>query len=299
MGHAWWSRAECPRAGRRTLALRRDAGHGVPHRGCAVACVPAERRVSHTAPAPVCMRTSHPEHGAALAPASFFLRRLAGAGAPAQLSPPASAHLLPCTALPSPTTTTTPAAAAVVWTGPHLRLRSPARLPTMLARAAPHRLLALRPLPLLPRAPFAGLAAASAPRTLCTSRTRSSAAPHSETPLSANTSASASTSTSTPTHAPVPASAPTPTPTPPPPPPAPKPKKGFFRRTFNVLVWAVVLTAAGVTWKLYDARHPPQQLPHDPSKKTIVVLGSGWASTSFLKHLDTDQFNVVVISPHN
>ncbi len=39
--------------------------------------------------------------------------------------------------------------------------------------------------------------------------------------------------------------------------------------------------------------YPPTQLDHDPSKKTLVILGSGWAATSFLKSLDTEEYNVV------
>lgn len=39
--------------------------------------------------------------------------------------------------------------------------------------------------------------------------------------------------------------------------------------------------------------HPGDQLPQDPAKKTLVVLGSGWGATSFLKSLDTEEFNVV------
>lgn len=31
----------------------------------------------------------------------------------------------------------------------------------------------------------------------------------------------------------------------------------------------------------------------------MVVLGSGWGATSFLKNLDTEEYNVVVISPRN
>jgi hypothetical protein len=43
------------------------------------------------------------------------------------------------------------------------------------------------------------------------------------------------------------------------------------------------------------------QLPHDPSKKNVVVVGtgSGWGSTAFLKKLDTSENNVTVISPRN
>jgi NADH:ubiquinone reductase (non-electrogenic) len=31
----------------------------------------------------------------------------------------------------------------------------------------------------------------------------------------------------------------------------------------------------------------------------LVVLGSGWGATSFLKNFDSDEYNVVVISPRN
>jgi NADH:ubiquinone reductase (non-electrogenic) len=50
---------------------------------------------------------------------------------------------------------------------------------------------------------------------------------------------------------------------------------------------------------MYEHRHPVVQAEVDPTKKTIVVLGSGWASTSFLKAVDTDEYNVVVVSPRN
>ncbi|KAJ7054072.1 NDE2, mitochondrial external NADH dehydrogenase [Mycena amicta] len=39
-------------------------------------------------------------------------------------------------------------------------------------------------------------------------------------------------------------------------------------------------------------RNPGPQLPHDPTKKNIVVLGSGWGATAFLKALDTTEYNV-------
>ena len=49
------------------------------------------------------------------------------------------------------------------------------------------------------------------------------------------------------------------------------------------------------------ARNPPtDQLPFgDPSLPTIAVLGSGWGSSSFLDYLDTEKYNVVVVSPRN
>lgn len=46
--------------------------------------------------------------------------------------------------------------------------------------------------------------------------------------------------------------------------------------------------------EMYLQRNPSVQAEIDPEKKTIVVLGSGWASTSFLKDIDTDHYNVVM-----
>lgn len=37
-------------------------------------------------------------------------------------------------------------------------------------------------------------------------------------------------------------------------------------------------------------------MPFDPEKKTIVVLGSGWGTTSLLSTLDTTDYNVVRLS---
>jgi NADH:ubiquinone reductase (non-electrogenic) len=42
-----------------------------------------------------------------------------------------------------------------------------------------------------------------------------------------------------------------------------------------------------------------EQEDPDPSKKTLVILGTGWGSVSLLKKLDTENYNVVVISPRN
>ena len=53
-------------------------------------------------------------------------------------------------------------------------------------------------------------------------------------------------------------------------------------------------TAAGTFWYLtYKDRNPGPQLPSDPSKKTLVILGSGWGATSLLKGLDTADYNTV------
>ncbi|ORY29649.1 putative NADH dehydrogenase [Naematelia encephala] len=73
-----------------------------------------------------------------------------------------------------------------------------------------------------------------------------------------------------------------------------------FLRNFGRGTLVVLLTATGAF--LYVTQrdvNPGDQLPADPEKPTLVVLGSGWGATSFLKTLDTEEFNVVVISPRN
>ncbi|KAI8091824.1 hypothetical protein BDF21DRAFT_449193 [Thamnidium elegans] len=78
--------------------------------------------------------------------------------------------------------------------------------------------------------------------------------------------------------------------------------------TKKLTKWTVLKTSvkvslvAGISYgcyEMYVQRHPLVQAEADPEKKTIVILGSGWASTSFLKDIDTDHYNVVVVSPRN
>ncbi|OBZ77511.1 External alternative NADH-ubiquinone oxidoreductase, mitochondrial [Grifola frondosa] len=74
--------------------------------------------------------------------------------------------------------------------------------------------------------------------------------------------------------------------------------KRFLQITGSVTLFTV---ASGVTF-YYLARKdrtPGIQLPHDPTKKTLVILGSGWGATSLLNSLDTADYNVIVISPKN
>ncbi|KAJ1656194.1 NADH:ubiquinone oxidoreductase [Dispira simplex] len=49
----------------------------------------------------------------------------------------------------------------------------------------------------------------------------------------------------------------------------------------------------------YYRRHPIRQAEPDETKKTLVILGTGWGATSLLKTLDTSLYNVVVVSPRN
>jgi len=62
----------------------------------------------------------------------------------------------------------------------------------------------------------------------------------------------------------------------------------------------VTVGTLGVLYYLAQKEKTPGvQLPHDPEKKTLVVLGSGWGATSLLNSMDTTDYNVIVISPKN
>ncbi|EOD49693.1 hypothetical protein GTA08_BOTSDO01517 [Neofusicoccum parvum] len=83
---------------------------------------------------------------------------------------------------------------------------------------------------------------------------------------------------------------------------APKPKKKGFRWLRWLWRATYVGAIAGVGfigYGIYEMRNPPDQAQPDPSKKTLVILGTGWGSVSLLKKLDTENYNVVVISPRN
>lgn len=74
----------------------------------------------------------------------------------------------------------------------------------------------------------------------------------------------------------------------------------WFLQTLGRVTLIVLVTGAGTFYYITQKdRHPGEQLPHDSSKKSIVILGSGWAATSLLKNINTEAFNVTVISPKN
>ncbi|KAJ7100625.1 pyridine nucleotide-disulfide oxidoreductase-domain-containing protein [Mycena belliarum] len=85
--------------------------------------------------------------------------------------------------------------------------------------------------------------------------------------------------------------------------PTPPPKSSKWRsgaKIVNRTFWVSLLAGVGSFYYVTQKdRTPGPQLPHDPEKKTVVVLGSGWGATSFLNTLDTTEYNVVVISPRN
>ncbi|KDR70250.1 hypothetical protein GALMADRAFT_255137 [Galerina marginata CBS 339.88] len=89
------------------------------------------------------------------------------------------------------------------------------------------------------------------------------------------------------------------TPVPPPPPPHQSRWRAFLQFLGRATLGTLVISGGAFYYVSKQDRTPGPQLPFDPEKKTLVVLGSGWGSTSLLKTLDTTDYNVVVISPKN
>lgn len=71
--------------------------------------------------------------------------------------------------------------------------------------------------------------------------------------------------------------------------------KWLWRATYVTVIGGVAYMAYGV----YELRHPDEQPVADPNKQTLVILGTGWGAVSLLKKLDTENYNVVVVSPRN
>ncbi|RKF80077.1 External alternative NADH-ubiquinone oxidoreductase, mitochondrial [Golovinomyces cichoracearum] len=71
--------------------------------------------------------------------------------------------------------------------------------------------------------------------------------------------------------------------------------KFIWRLLYISFIGGVAYFAYGI----YDLRNPGDQLVPDPSKKNLVILGTGWGAVSLLKKLDTENYNVIIISPRN
>ncbi|KAK3680100.1 NADH:ubiquinone oxidoreductase [Recurvomyces mirabilis] len=87
---------------------------------------------------------------------------------------------------------------------------------------------------------------------------------------------------------------------------SPETQRVVKRRSWRFLRWTWRLTYLSVIgglvytgYGIYQNRTPAEQVDPDPSKKTLVVLGTGWGSVSLLKKLDTENYNVIVVSPRN
>jgi len=85
----------------------------------------------------------------------------------------------------------------------------------------------------------------------------------------------------------------------PPIPPTQSRWRGFLQLVGRVTLITVVGSGGLFYYITQKDRTPGEQLPHDPSKKTLVILGSGWGATSLLNKMDTADYNVVVVSPRN
>ena len=67
--------------------------------------------------------------------------------------------------------------------------------------------------------------------------------------------------------------------------------------TFGRVTLVTVIGTVGTFVYLAERdRHPGTQQPFDPTKKTVLILGSGWAATSMLKNMQTEDYNVVRLS---
>ncbi|KAI9815868.1 MAG: NADH:ubiquinone oxidoreductase [Phylliscum demangeonii] len=69
-------------------------------------------------------------------------------------------------------------------------------------------------------------------------------------------------------------------------------------------IWRVTYMSAlagiGVlAYQIYTLRYPIDQVDPDPARKTLLILGTGWGAVSLLKKLDTENYNVIVVSPRN
>lgn len=80
---------------------------------------------------------------------------------------------------------------------------------------------------------------------------------------------------------------------------APKKRFRFFRYLWRATYLSVILGSGYLAYSIYETRWPQEQVEPDPSKKTLVILGTGWGSVALLKKLDTENYNVIVISPRN
>ncbi|KAF2822282.1 FAD/NAD(P)-binding domain-containing protein [Ophiobolus disseminans] len=78
-------------------------------------------------------------------------------------------------------------------------------------------------------------------------------------------------------------------------------KRGFrfLRWTWRLTYLSAIAGLGYVGYGIYEMRNPEDQPDPHPSKKTLVVLGTGWGAVSLLKKLDTENYNVIVVSPRN
>ncbi|KAI5836820.1 hypothetical protein DFP73DRAFT_581273 [Morchella snyderi] len=73
----------------------------------------------------------------------------------------------------------------------------------------------------------------------------------------------------------------------------------YFKYAWRGTYTLAIVGTVWLAYSIYETRFPKEQTEPDPTKKTLVILGSGWGSVALLKKLDTENYNVIVISPRN
>ncbi|ESZ98346.1 hypothetical protein SBOR_1224 [Sclerotinia borealis F-4128] len=73
----------------------------------------------------------------------------------------------------------------------------------------------------------------------------------------------------------------------------------FLRWSWRITYLSLIGGATYLGYEVWELRHPDEQFQPDPTKKNLVILGTGWGAVSLLKKLDTENYNVIVISPRN
>lgn len=79
----------------------------------------------------------------------------------------------------------------------------------------------------------------------------------------------------------------------------PKKKFRFFRNLWRATYASAILGGGYLAYSIYETRWPQEQVEPDATRKTLVILGTGWGSVALLKKLDSENYNVIVISPRN
>lgn len=76
--------------------------------------------------------------------------------------------------------------------------------------------------------------------------------------------------------------------------------------TYLIRFWCTLFSCSGGSLVAYADAGPTNGVPSiastanvDEKKKKVVVLGTGWAGTSFLKNIKDPSYEVQVISPRN
>jgi NADH:ubiquinone reductase (non-electrogenic) len=67
--------------------------------------------------------------------------------------------------------------------------------------------------------------------------------------------------------------------------------------TVNRYLW--FCSGGGLVAYADSAAETAPEPSQDPPKKKVLVLGTGWAGTSFIRNLDCSHYEVKVVSPRN